>query len=144
MISRTAPPAAARGFALAETLVALMLLAIGLLGAAGALIRAQVDLRGLAMADAATDLAADLAERLRAASPAEDPERLLPSWQSAVSLGLHLGAGITPARGALDAVVETEGLPASHAIRIEWGDPVLRAPRRLELPVLLARGVEAR
>jgi type II secretory pathway pseudopilin PulG len=128
----------ADGFALVETVVAMLLLAVGLFGAAASLIRGQVEVRATLLATRAADLAADLAEQLRTGAPDSSAELRLGQWQRTVGAMLTVGSPSVSAAGQLETVPTATGLPASHAIRLVWWDPALRAPRRLELPVLLA------
>jgi Tfp pilus assembly protein PilV len=127
----------ARGFALVETMVSLLLLAIGIHGAASTMIRGQAELRATLLATQAAGLAADLAEQLRA-SGGDVPDAVLAQWQQAVAAALSTSTASGRAQGRLELLRTLAGLPASHSIRIEWWDPGVRAPRRLDLPVLLA------
>jgi type II secretory pathway pseudopilin PulG len=135
---------ASAGFALIEALVALMLLSLGLFGAASTMLRGQAELRATLMATRAADLAGDLVEQLRAATTSATRERLIPAWQQSVRNALSTSPAAGTAEGLLVAVAAAGGLPASHAIRIRWWDPALRAPRRLELPVALLPEAEVR
>lgn len=132
------------GFALVETLIALVLLALGLFGAASTMIRGRAELRATLLATQAADLAGDLAEQLRASAGATARERLIPAWQASVRDVLSTASAEGVAEGALEGTAAAGGLPASHAIRIRWWDPALRAPRRLELPIVLSPGTEPR
>jgi prepilin-type N-terminal cleavage/methylation domain-containing protein len=126
-----------QGFALTESLVALVLLGMGLLGAASTMIREQAQLRATLLATQAADLAADLAEQLRAIPTTSARDGLLATWQQSVQTGLS-GFKANSAQGRLDAITDTGGLAASHIVTILWLDPALHTPRQLELPVLLS------
>ena len=102
---------ASTGFALIETLVALLLLSLGLFGTAATMLRGQAELR---------------------------------ATQQSVHSALATASAAGVAEGFLVPVVMAGRLPSSHAIRIRWWDPALRAPRRLELPVVLPPESEIR
>lgn len=138
------PGEASAGFALIETLVALTLLSLGLFGAASTMLRGQAELRATLLATRSADLAGDLAEQLRARTGNATRNLLLPAWQKSVRDVLSTASAEGTAEGLLVAVAAAGGLPASHAIRIRWWDPALRAPRRLELPVVLPPESEVR
>jgi type IV pilus assembly protein PilV len=144
----SAATAAAReesaGFALMETLVALLLLALGLFGAASTMIRGQAELRATLLATRAADLAGDLAEQLRANGALATRDLLLPPWQQSVRDTLSTASAEGAAEGLLEAVAATGALPTSHTIRVRWYDPALRSPRRLELPIVLSPGTATR
>jgi prepilin-type N-terminal cleavage/methylation domain-containing protein len=125
------------GFALVETLVALVLLGVGLLGAAATLLRGQIELRATLLTAQAAELAGDMAEQLRAQPTIATRARLLAAWQAQVQAQLP-GAASEAARGAVDVLVDEDGLAASHTITLLWLDPALNTVRRLELPVLLS------
>ena len=131
------PGEASAGFALIETLVALLLLSLGLFGTAATMLRGQAELRATLLATRAADLAGDLVEQLRAGTSSATRERLIPAWQQSVHRALSTASAAGVAEGFLVPVVMAGRLPSSHAIRIRWWDPALRAPRRLELPVVL-------
>jgi Tfp pilus assembly protein PilV len=132
------------GFALVETLVALVLLALGLFGAASTMIRGQAELRATLRATQAADLAGDLAEQLRADATSAARDMLIPAWQQSVRNALSTATPEGAAEGLLEAVSTAGGLPNSHTIRIRWWDPALRVPRRLELPIVLSTIMEPR
>mgnify|MGYP003414754426 CR=1 FL=1 len=135
---------ASTGFALIETLVALLLLSLGLFGTAATMLRGQAELRATLLATRAADLAGDLVEQLRAGTSSATRELLIPAWQQSVHGALSTASAAGVAEGFLVPVVMAGRLPASHAIRIRWWDPALRAPRRLELPVVLPPETEVR
>ncbi|MEY2854582.1 MAG: hypothetical protein RL030_1714 [Pseudomonadota bacterium] len=132
------------GFALMETLVALLLLALGLFGAASTMIRGQTELRATLLATRAADLAGDLAEQLRANGTIASRDLLLPPWQQSVRATLSTASAVGTAEGLLEAVTIASDLPISHTIRVRWYDPALRSPRRLELPIVLSPGTGTR
>jgi Tfp pilus assembly protein PilV len=74
------------GFALVETLLAALLLAAGTAGIAGALRGAWRTMAAASAASAAVGHLADLAEQLRAASPA-DRAAVAAAWQGALGDG---------------------------------------------------------
>ncbi len=138
------PGEASAGFALIETLVALVLLSLGLFGAASTMLRGQAELRATLLATRAADLAGDLVEQLRAGTTSATRDLLIPAWQQSVRNALSTASAAGIAEGLLVPVATAGRLPASHAIRIRWWDPALRAPRRLELPVVLPPETEIR
>ena len=126
-----------RGFALTETLVALLLLAISLLGSAAALMHAISATRAALWQARAADLAADLTEALRSVPPHER-EALVPPWQRSAGDILPLfPTGDIPAAGLVEAG-DAGTLPATHAVQLAWRDPAEPAAARLELPFALS------
>jgi Tfp pilus assembly protein PilV len=126
-----------RGVALIEAMVALLLLAVGIHGAASTMIRGQAELRATLLSIRAVDLAADLAELLRAGQGAVAATGL-EGWRESAATALSMAPPAARASGTLERAALATGLPSSHSIVLQWWDPGLRAPRRLDLPVLAA------
>jgi Tfp pilus assembly protein PilV len=103
------------GVGLIDTLVALTLLALSLLGASTALIRTLGANRAAALQTTAVDLAADLAEDLRAGIPVTD-------WS-------HRVAAQLPGANPVD-----QGVTGS-TVTLRWWDPAIHAPTDFELPL---------
>ena len=127
------------GFALAEALVALLLLAISLLGAAGTLLQSLAATRAAQWQSRAADLADDLAEVLRS-EPGEHRATLLAQWQQDANATLPLSP---PGERTYARLVELSGdaepLPATHAVQLAWLDRVTATSQRLELPLAVSR-----
>lgn len=125
-MSRDAPGPGTAGFALAETLVAVLLLAVSLLGAAAALAEA---LRGQHLAllqTRAADLAADLGEALQPAPPPHDPALEILAWRQLAPLVLPQGT----------AVAQPEG--DTIEARLQWIDVRAREVRELSVALPFA------
>jgi Tfp pilus assembly protein PilV len=118
-----------RGFALTEALVAILLLAIAMLGAAAALVDSLAGQRAALLQTRATDLAANLAEALRASPDAASVTAEIEAWQGLVRNSLPL----------VEAAADTSSaLPGRVDIRLRWrggrGTPASR------LQLLVAAG----
>ncbi len=98
----------ARGFALVEVLVAALLLTLGSLAVAGALLSAWRTLASAATAAQALDHLGDLAESLRAAAPAQRAA-VIAAWQQDVGPGAVVTPGDTAGSSA-----------ASWVARVPW------------------------
>jgi hypothetical protein len=134
-MSHCTPRVPAAGFALAEALVALLLLAIATIGAGGAMVHSLAGQRAALLRTQATDLAADLAEALRSAPDAAFREVEIRSWEAAVLLKLpQAQAGVLrqpPPSG------QQTSLPDGFTIRLQWRDAGASSPSQLSLPVTL-------
>ena len=122
------------GFALTEVLVAVLLTALALVGAEAALLQCQADQRAALLRSRAIDLAADLAEALRAAPDAAAASSAALAWQQEASN--HLPAAI-PQANPLQHGAAPDELAADVAIRLQWHDPQ-HAAQQLTLPLALA------
>jgi Tfp pilus assembly protein PilV len=100
------------GAGLIDTLVALTLLALSLLGASTTLVRTLAANRAAALQSTAVDLAADLAEDRRTGSAAFDASSLVEDWRSRVATELP---------GALR---RDQTLTASE-VTLRWRDPAV-------------------
>ncbi|MGC4027466.1 MAG: hypothetical protein QM696_01145 [Steroidobacteraceae bacterium] len=116
------------GFALAEVLVAALLLALALLGAARSLVESLGTQRAALLQTRAADLAADLAEALRPAPPAEESRQEIALWQAEVQRVLP--EALARARRDADA----------WTIELQWRDPHPAGTMLLRLPVTSAAG----
>lgn len=110
------------GIALAESLVAALLLALTLLGTASAFVEAVAGQHTALLQTTAGDLAADLAESLRHPATADEAAQAVQAWQEAVRAALP-GATASATRVAGD--FETE---------VTWIEPRSGRTRRLALP----------
>ena len=153
---KPAVPAARRGYALVEVLVAATVLAIGLLGGVTLLLDGVRAARGARDAVAAAGLVADLGERIRANPAAGDAYALaadrspqppadrcaagcdaasiaavdLDDWRRAAEVAL-------PGARTSVAVAAQDGGPARrHAITVEWIVAGRDAPARLDAVVV--------
>jgi type II secretory pathway pseudopilin PulG len=123
------------GFALTEALVALLLLAIAMLGAGAALIQAVAGQRAALLQTRAADLAGDLAEALRAAPDAVTADAEVRSWRAAaLELLPQAEARVLPRVPALSGPALSV-LPTRFDIRLQWRDGAARAPAQLSLPL---------
>jgi Tfp pilus assembly protein PilV len=124
----------AAGFGLAEALVALVLLGIATIGAGGAMVQSLAAQRAALLRTQATDLAADLAEALRASPDATAQDAEIHAWQATVLLKLPRAepqaTRLTPSQPAASAT-----LPAAFHIRLQWRDGHDAPPALLTLPV---------
>ncbi len=123
----------AGGFALAEALVALLLLAIATIGAGGAMVHSLAGQRAALLRTQATDLAADLAEALRSAPDTAAQENEIRSWQATVLRRMPLAQPQVlrqPVSQSMQA-----SLPAEFNIDLQWRDGRLPSPAVLSLPV---------
>ncbi len=131
----TNPPWRLSGFALTEAMVALLLLAIALLGAGAALVESLAAQRTALLQSRAADLASNLAEALRAAPDSATATAEIQAWRSAVLLQLPQADPVALARDLLPTVDSHSLLPAGFDIRLQWRDPQLRTPAQLVLPL---------
>lgn len=124
-MSRDAQRPGTAGFALAETLVAVLLLAVALLGAAAALAEA-LNAQHLALLHTrAADLAADLGEALRPAPAADDLAAEIRAWRRESQATLPQGKALAqPAGATLD-------------VRLSWVDGRTGEGLQFGLPLAL-------
>jgi type II secretory pathway pseudopilin PulG len=118
-ISRTRRGAQS-GVGLIDTLVALTLLALSLLGASSTLVRTLAANRAAALQTTAVDLAADLAEDRRAGSSLLD-EAAVRDWNRRVAMALPIG---TP---------PLEQAVAGSGVTLRWWDPAIHRPTDFSL-----------
>lgn len=116
----------ARGFTLVETLIALLVLSIGLLGVAALHVETLLAGRSALLHSQAVSVAADLADRIRAnrvpadgyvgaggnARAAAD----LDEWHALVAAAFPAGAG------EIRFVAGTATTPARYTIRVSWNE----------------------
>jgi Tfp pilus assembly protein PilV len=114
------------GFALMEALVALLLLATATIGAGAAMIQALSGQRAALLRTQAADLAADLAEALRAAPDAGARAAEILTWQVAVARRLPQ---------SLSQAIHRP--PAGFDIQLQWRDGRAPAHSGLTLAVTL-------
>lgn len=103
------------GAGLIDTLVALTLLALSLLGASTALIRTLAANRAAALQTTAVDLAADLAEDQRAGSTILNAASLVEVWRNRVATELP---GALPRYQTITA----------SGVTLRWSDPAIHRP----------------
>jgi Tfp pilus assembly protein PilV len=114
------------GAGLIDTLVALTLLALSLLGASATLIRTLGANRAAALQTTAVDLAADLAEDTQVARALFDQSNLIQDWRSRIANELP-GA---PARD--QNVTDSE-------VSLSWWDPAMHGPTGFALSLAESR-----
>lgn len=124
------------GVGLVDTLVALLLLALSLLGASATLIQTLGANRAAALQTSAVDLATDLVEDLRAGSAAYPDMDTLQDWQARVAQGLPVG---TPPIDQYASAAPTEVMAPARApamnVSLRWWDPSIHRPTALTLQV---------
>ena len=120
------------GFGLVDTLVALALLAVTLLGACGSVHFAMRATRAAAWQARVVDLAADLDEELLQADPAQPIEQRIASWRARVGLELPAARvmGLDPRQLAVDA----NGV-GWFELQLAWNGAPGLAPHSLRLPL---------
>jgi Tfp pilus assembly protein PilV len=110
-----------QGFGLVDVLVALLLLAVTLLGTGTALVRTQAASQAAMLQTRAIDLMADLAEDLRPGADAATGKGMLTGWLTRVAGELPMGSA--------------QAHPG--AIHMQWLDPSTHLPMTLQLPAFL-------
>jgi type II secretory pathway pseudopilin PulG len=138
LISRDMSSIATRGnhgFALTEAMVALLLLAIAMLGAGAALIQAVAGQRSALLQTRAADLAGDLAEALRAAPDAATAAAEIRLWQAAARDLLPQAQPIALPRSTTTPSPGTPRLPVRFDIRLQWRDSAAGMSAQLSLPL---------
>jgi Tfp pilus assembly protein PilV len=125
-----------RGFAMAETLTALLLLAITLLGTLSALTQGIAGNHSARLRSQATDLAADLAESIRGA-PMPLRADLTVRWRHRVASTLPLGNPALTDFATLTLRSAAGESPVQLNVALRWWDPASHAPTRLDLPIAL-------
>jgi len=120
------PPWYQNGSTLIEVLIAMLLLAVGLLGMAGLQTLSLRTTHDAYLRTQATILAADGAERMRAGAQGSGTLSAdeLAAWQQAVATTLPLGSGevcrdATPDDGTVVAPA-CDGAGALHAVKVWW------------------------
>jgi Tfp pilus assembly protein PilV len=109
------------GVGLIDTLVALTLLALSLLGASTSLIRTLAANHAAALQSTAVDLAADLAEDMRTAPAPSDEAVLIQDWHRRVAATLPIG--VPPLEQAVSAT----------SVSMQWWDPAVHRPSAFAL-----------
>lgn len=135
------PRSQASGFALAEALVALLLLAIATIGAGSAMVQSLAGQRAALLRTQAADLAADLAEALRSAPDLAAQEAEIRAWQSTALLRMPLAEPQAQRRQPAQSPPPAS-LPAGFDIRLQWRDGRAPSPSLLALPVALGTAQE--
>lgn len=121
------------GFALVETMVALLLLAIAMLGAVAAVVQSLAGQRAALLQSQAADLAGNLAEALRSAPDQATAQAEIDLWQSSVRRVLPVSlASATP---RISGGPAASGLPSGVDIQLQWRDGRTPSPSQLSLPV---------
>ncbi|MEO8316578.1 MAG: hypothetical protein ABI645_17500, partial [Pseudomonadota bacterium] len=128
------------GFALMEALIALLLLATAMIGAGTAMVHSLAGQRAALLRTQAVDLAADLAEALRAAPDAAAQEAEISAWQAAVLRRLPQAQSDAlrrppPQTGATS-------LSPGFDIHLQWRDGRAPSPSVLALPVAVGSSLE--
>jgi hypothetical protein len=130
------------GSGLIETLVALLLLSVTLLGTASTLVRTISSSRSAALHTRAVDLAADLAEELRA-QPIDvnsiTTSPLLADWRARVAAALPV-ANLSPAEYAdvASPVASPSPAPVQLHTALRWHHSALGQLDTLQVPLTVA------
>jgi Tfp pilus assembly protein PilV len=111
--------AACRGATLVETLVAALLLAVGVLGTAVLLVHGLQANRSALLRSEAVGLAADLAERLRAGRGTVD----LAAWQAELRARLPAPVDGSAAGALAQRAGASPAQPHRYRIRVGWSEP---------------------
>lgn len=137
----------ARGFAMLDVLIALLLLAVALTGACATLIHTMRSTHDALLATRAVDLAADLSEELKRLPAAMTPGDAVGAWRERVRVTLPV-AGLAPEQFASLAIAGIAGTdePAAdgalHLVTLRW-----RSARgeleELNLPVVIPLATDA-
>ena len=109
------------GVGLIDTLVALTLLALSLLGASTSLIRTLAANHAAALQSTAVDLAADLAEDMRMGPAPGDEAVLIQDWNRRVAAALPIG------------VPPLEQQASATSVSMQWWDPAVHRPSAFAL-----------
>jgi Tfp pilus assembly protein PilV len=129
------------GFALLDTLVALLLLAVVLTGSCATLIQSMRATGAALLSSRAADLAADFTEELRSASSASEVATLLTLWRTRVATLLPVAGMQKEEFAALQRapVTSTGTVPVVNTflLTLRWQAPSGER-RQLTLPVALA------
>ncbi|MEO6080406.1 MAG: prepilin-type N-terminal cleavage/methylation domain-containing protein [Steroidobacteraceae bacterium] len=123
------------GFALIEALVALLLLAIAMVGTATALVESLAGQRTALTQTQAADLAGNLAEALRAAPDGATAAAEIQAWRVAALAVLPRAEPTAVARNQVQARSGMLTIPARFDIRLQWQDAPGRTASRLTLPL---------
>lgn len=121
------------GFALTEALVALLLLAMVMMGTGMALIQSLAGQRSALMLTRAVDLAGNLAEALRSAPDNATVQAEILSWQRDVALQLPQATGDALHRAAASSSAAASGFD----IGLQWSTGRSRELAGFMLPVAL-------
>jgi type IV pilus assembly protein PilV len=128
-----------RGFTLVETLIALLVISIGMLGIASLHIETLQSSRSAQLRTQAVTIAADLGDRIRAnrlpvdaytgagLNPRASAD--LDYWHGSVATALPDG------QGAVRFVAGTARTPSSYTIQVSWGDVGQPASYELRLEI---------
>jgi Tfp pilus assembly protein PilV len=133
--------AAHHGIGLVDTLVALLLLALSLLGACTMIVRTMGASHAAAVQTIAADLATDLAEDLRAGVIDPTDIRSVQTWRIRVGGALPVG---TPPLDAFADVARQPlqpGKPQGLNVTLRWWDPSIHRPATLALQIPDVSGV---
>jgi Tfp pilus assembly protein PilV len=109
------------GTGLIDTLVALTLLALSLLGASTSLIRTLAANHAATLQSTAVDLAADLAEDMRMGPAPADEVVLIQNWNRRVATELPIG------------VPPLEQSAGATRVSMQWWDPAVHRPTTFAL-----------
>jgi type IV pilus modification protein PilV len=130
-----APRLGTTGFALAEALVALLLLAIAMLGAEAALVESLAAQRAALLRTQAADLASNLAEALRSAPDAVAATTEIASWAAAAQRLLPAAELLAIPRAPALPAQPGMSLPSRLDIQLRWSNGRSLQPAQLTVPL---------
>jgi Tfp pilus assembly protein PilV len=123
------------GFGLIDTLVALLLLSVALLGVGTSLIQSMRASHAATLQTLAVDLAADLAEDLQSARTDAEVTAAIDNWQLRVPAALPVTV-LVPAPYALALLAAPTATPniARYDLLLRWRDPTDKQAVTLAMP----------
>lgn len=137
-MTRGIPGPGIDAFALPEALIALLLLAVALLGCMRSVADTLATQHAALLQSRAADLAADLVEALRAEPDSASRHDLILAWQRRVREVLPAN-DLTLGIDSL-AAVAPDSLAGDFAVQMKWRNPRLSTTLAVNLPIALASG----
>ena len=132
---------AQQGTGLVDTLVALLLLALSLLGACTMIVRTMGASHAAALQTMAADLATDLAEDLRAGAIDPLDVQAIQEWRSRVAETLPVGTPPLDAFAGVAPEPQQAGKPRALNVSLRWWDPAIHLPATLSMQVAAAQAL---
>jgi hypothetical protein len=126
---------AVHGIGLVDTLVALLLLALSLLGACTVIVRTMGASHAAAIQTIAVDLGTDLGEDLRAGAIDSLEIRNMQIWRHRVAGALPVGVPPLDAYADVVPMPPQAGEPRGFNVTLRWWDPAIHRPTTLALQI---------